>query len=331
MESTRTYRIPGNDEEGAVVAELTEVRVPDIGDFSEVPVIEILVEAGDRIRPEDPLVTLESDKATMDVPAPAGGVVREVAVAVGDNVSEGSVLLRIAAGNGDGAAGEESAPAGAGGSGAADMAPAGSAGAGMGGGTPPSGSFDTRVAGEAPASPAGATAEIASRESSEIVEVRVPDIGDFSDVPVIEVLVGAGDRIRPEDPLVTLESDKAAMDVPSPVAGRVTGIALSVGDLVSEGALILTVESAESTEGRRSGAAPRAARRRGGGARTRGRRLGTGPARASRPTLADRGARGRTCAATDLPRHAGDAALRARARRRSRQGHGNRTQGPGAA
>ena len=260
------------------MAELTEVRVPDIGDFSEVPVIEILVEVGDRIRPEDPLVTLESDKATMDVPAPAGGVVREVAVAVGDNVSEGSVLLRIAAGNGGGAAGEESAPAGAGGSGAADeesvpadaggsgtageesapagaggsgaadMAPAGSAGAGMGGGTPPSGSFDTRGAGEAPASPAGATAEIASRESSEIVEVRVPDIGDFSDVPVIEVLVGAGDRIRPEDPLVSLESDKATMDVPSPVAGRVVGIALSVGDLVSEGALILTVESAESTE-----------------------------------------------------------------------------------
>ena len=229
------------------MAELTEVRVPDIGDFSEVPVIEVLVEVGDRIRPEDPLVTLESDKATMDVPAPAGGVVREVAVAVGDNVSEGSVLLRIAAGGG-GAAGEESAPAGAGGSGMADMAPAGSAGAGMGGGTPPSGSFDTRVAGEAPASPAGASAEIASRESSEIVEVRVPDIGDFSDVPVIEVLVSAGDRIRPEDPLVSLESDKATMDVPSPVAGRVAGIALSVGDLVSEGVLILTVESAESTE-----------------------------------------------------------------------------------
>ena len=230
------------------MAELTEVRVPDIGDFSEVPVIEILVEVGDRIRPEDPLVTLESDKATMDVPAPAGGVVREVAVAVGDNVSEGSVLLRIAAGNGGGAASEESAPAGAGGSGTADMAPAGSAGAGMGGGTPPSGSFDTRVAGEAPASPAGATADIASRTSSEIVEVRVPDIGDFSDVPVIEVLVSAGDRIRPEDPLVSLESDKATMDVPSPVAGRVASIALSVGDLVSEGALILTVESAESTE-----------------------------------------------------------------------------------
>ena len=79
------------------MTELSEVRVPDIGDFSDVPVIEVLVEVGDRIRPEDPLVTLESDKATMDVPAPTAGVVRELAVAVGDNVSEGSVLLRIEA------------------------------------------------------------------------------------------------------------------------------------------------------------------------------------------------------------------------------------------
>ena len=83
------------------MTELTEVRVPDIGDFSDVPVIEVLVEVGDRIRPEDPLVTLESDKATMDVPAPAAGVVHELAVAVGDNVSEGSVLLRMEAEGGD--------------------------------------------------------------------------------------------------------------------------------------------------------------------------------------------------------------------------------------
>ena len=81
-----------------------------------------------------------------------------------------------------------------------------------------------------------------------VTEIRVPDIGDFSDVPVIEVLVGVGDRIRPEDPLVTLESDKATMDVPSPMAGTVVDIALSVGDLVSEGGLILTMESAESAD-----------------------------------------------------------------------------------
>ena len=98
------------------MTELTEVRVPDIGDFSDVPVIEVLVEVGDRIRPEDPLVTLESDKATMDVPAPAAGVVRELEVAVGDNVSEGSVLLRLEAEGveGEAAGGGESAPAGPG-------------------------------------------------------------------------------------------------------------------------------------------------------------------------------------------------------------------------
>ena len=96
------------------MTELTAVRVPDIGDFSDVPVIEVLVEVGDRIRPEDPLVTLESDKATMDVPAPAAGVVRELAVTVGDNVSEGSVLLRLEAEGveGEAAGGGDSAPAG---------------------------------------------------------------------------------------------------------------------------------------------------------------------------------------------------------------------------
>ena len=93
---------------------------------------------------------------------------------------------------------------------------------------------------------------------AEPAEIRVPDIGDFSDVPVIEVLVEVGDRIRPEDPIVTLESDKATMDVPSPVAGRVAGIALSVGDLVSEGALILTLDPAGSVDGATPAESPRA-------------------------------------------------------------------------
>ena len=92
---------------------------------------------------------------------------------------------------------------------------------------------------------------------AELTEIRVPDIGDFSEVPVIEVLVEVGDRIRPEDPIVTLESDKATMDVPSPVAGRVAGVALSVGDLVSEGALILTVEPAGSVDGATPAESPR--------------------------------------------------------------------------
>ena len=119
------------------MTELTEVRVPDIGDFSDVPIIEILVEVGDRVRPEDPLVTLESDKATMDVPAPAAGVVRELAVAVGDNVSEGSILLRFEADGGHArAAGEDgTAPAGSGAAATAGQTPAG-AGDSAAGGTP---------------------------------------------------------------------------------------------------------------------------------------------------------------------------------------------------
>ena len=113
------------------MANLTEVLVPDIGDFSDVPVIEILVDVGDRIRPEDPLVTLESDKATMDVPAPAGGEVREVAVAVGDNVSQGTLLLRIAVDcpAGGSVLSEDSAPASADGGDRVGDGPAGPAGA----------------------------------------------------------------------------------------------------------------------------------------------------------------------------------------------------------
>ena len=145
--------IPGLDEEGAIVTELTEVRVPDIGDFSDVPVIEILVEVGDRVRPEDPLVTLESDKATMDVPAPAGGVVRDVAVAVGDNVSEGSVLLRIASGGAGGGAAEDdsSVSEGRGAPETAGQAPAGADESAVDSAPEPGGSAGGVSAGQAPA------------------------------------------------------------------------------------------------------------------------------------------------------------------------------------
>ena len=150
------------------MTELTEVRVPDIGDFSAVPVIEILVEVGDRIRPEDPLVTLESDKATMDVPAPAGGVVREVAVAVGDNVSEGSVLLRIAGDGGDapGVEGDESVPESAG-----PVEPADTAA----GGAPPSGgTVDGVSADRAPATAAEPDDSGSSADGASAPDPRAP-------------------------------------------------------------------------------------------------------------------------------------------------------------
>ena len=156
-----------------------EVKVPDIGDFKDIPVIDIMVKPGDSVKAEDSLVTLESDKATMDVPAPFAGKVKELKVKVGDKVSEGSLILHARL--------RRAAPSAA----AAEH---------------------HKAAVSAPPAPTTAPAGVA--------EVRVPDIGDFKDVPVIEVLVKAGDTVKAEDALVTLESDKATMDVPGAARRR---------------------------------------------------------------------------------------------------------------
>ncbi len=181
------------------MAAVMEVKVPDIGDFKDVPVIEVMVKAGDHVKPEDSLVSLESDKATMDVPAPVGGVVKEVKLKVGDKVSEGALIMLLDT-TGTGATATAAAP-------------------------------KTSVA--APPAPTSAPAGIA--------EVRVPDIGDFKDVPVIEVHVKPGDTVKAEDSLITLESDKATMDVPAPLSGKVQEMTIKVGDKVSEGTLIMTL------------------------------------------------------------------------------------------
>ena len=189
-----------------------EIRVPDIGDFSDVDVIEVLVSPGDTIAIDDPMITLESDKASMDVPAPEGGVVEAVEVKVGDRVSEGSLVLLLAAGDEPSVnvAADDAHPKVSGGAGASP-APSGAAG-GYGG--------------------------------TALEDIRVPDIGDFSEVDVIEVLVAVGDTIREDDALITLESDKASMDVPAPKGGVVKELELAVGDKVSEGSLILVLEVA---------------------------------------------------------------------------------------
>ena len=182
---------------------VTEVKVPDIGDFKDVPIIEVMVKAGDHVSAEDSLIALESDKATMEVPAPSGGTVKDVKVKVGDKVSEGSVILLL----------ESAAAAGA----------------------APSDTPKERVS--PPPSPTSTPGGVA--------EVRVPDIGDFKDVPVIEILVKAGDTVKAEDALVTLESDKATMDVPSPLGGTVQEMRVKVGDKVSEGAILLTLATGD--------------------------------------------------------------------------------------
>jgi len=190
------------------MADLIEVKVPDIGDFKDVPVIEVLVRPGEAVKTEQPLITLESDKASMDVPSPLDGVVKEIRVKVGDKVSEGALILIAEA---------EAAPAGVG--------------------------PRQTVKGEGHATGEGAPVADYGAASGvyTAIEVRVPDIGDFKDVPVIEVAVKSGDQVKPEDPLITLESDKASMEVPSPAAGTVKDVTVKVGDKVSEGSLILTL------------------------------------------------------------------------------------------
>ncbi|WP_321885813.1 dihydrolipoyllysine-residue acetyltransferase [Paraburkholderia bannensis] len=195
------------------MSQAIEVKVPDIGDYKNIPVIEVLVKAGDTVEKEQSLVTLESDKATMDVPSPASGTVKEVKVKVGDNVSEGVLVLVLEAG------GAAAAPAAAP---AAAAAPAQAA---------------------APAPAAAAPAAAAPAASGGVQSVKVPDIGDYTGVPVIEIGVKVGDRVEKEQSLVTLESDKATMDVPSPVAGIVKEIKVKVGDEVSEGTEIVIVEA----------------------------------------------------------------------------------------
>jgi dihydrolipoamide dehydrogenase len=194
-----------------------EIKVPDIGDFSDVPIIEVHVSPGDTVALEDPLITLESDKATMDIPATSAGVVTELTVGVGDRVSEGSLILRVDPAEGS-AGGEDIGPAKE--TLSSDATPASAAPAGYG-------------------SPAGVLNS---------VEVRVPDIGDFSDVPIIEVHVSPGDSVAAEDPLITLESDKATMDIPAPAAGVVGELAVAVGTRVSEGDLILGLQTGAGEE-----------------------------------------------------------------------------------
>ena len=196
-----------------------EVKVPAIGDFTDVPVIELFVKPGDQVKAEDPLVTLESDKATMDVPAPTAGTVKDVKVKLGDKVSEGVIVLVLDTANGAGAA----APAA--------RVPAAAA-------PSPAAAPSAKSA-----QPASAPAAPAPASGSAAIDVKGPDIGDFKDVPVIEVFVKAGDLVKAEDPLVTLESDKATMDVPSPAAGTVKALKVKVGDKVSEGSLIAVLDS----------------------------------------------------------------------------------------
>ncbi len=188
------------------MAERITQSVPDIGDFQDVEVIDVLVKVGDAVDVDSPLITLETDKATMDVPSTAAGRVATLAVRKGDRVSKGSAIAELEA--------AES----------------------------PRQKKEPKPARESDPAPAAAKASAAGRKAAH--EVRVPDLGDFKDVEVIEVLVKPGDTVEPETPLITLETEKATMDVPSPVAGTVAKLHVGSKSRVNAGDVIATVEGA---------------------------------------------------------------------------------------
>jgi pyruvate dehydrogenase E2 component (dihydrolipoamide acetyltransferase) len=207
---------------------LVNIQVPDIGDFDEVGVIELLVKVGDTVKAEQSLITVESDKASMEIPSSHAGVVKELKIALGDKVKQGSVIAVV-----------ESADAGAAAAPAAAPAPAAAAPA--------------PVAAPAPAPAAAASAATGP------VEVRVPDIGDFKDVAVIEMLVKVGDTIKVEQSLFTVESDKASMEIPSPAAGVLKELKVKIGDTVNIGDLVAMLEGTPAAAAPAPIAAPAAA------------------------------------------------------------------------
>ncbi|MBA2780754.1 pyruvate dehydrogenase complex dihydrolipoyllysine-residue acetyltransferase [Billgrantia kenyensis] len=194
------------------------IKVPDIGGSEDVEIIEIAVSEGDVIEPEDTLITLESDKASMDVPSPKGGKVVRVLVKEGDTVSEGDdiVELEMEGGGSDDAGSEEKAE------------PA-----------EPKREQASQATAEKPA------AKKASSGGKRTVEIKVPDLGGSESVEIIEVAVAEGDEVAEEDTLITLESDKASMDVPSPYGGKLVSLTVKEGDTVSEGDVIGTMEIAD--------------------------------------------------------------------------------------
>lgn len=226
-----------------------EVRIPDIGDIDQVEVIEVCVAVGDQVGPEDALIVIESDKASMEVPAGVAGTIASIAVAVGDDVSEGALVVTLegaaeaehAAGDGDVAAttAEPDEPV-------KKDEPASTG--------PTAGSKQAAAATDAVDAGRGSDAAAGSAE----IEVRVPDIGEATNVVVIEVAVAPGAEVGADDLLVVVESDKASMEIPAGRAGIVKALHVKEGAEVEEGTLIATIAT-ESAGIAASGPAPAAA------------------------------------------------------------------------
>jgi pyruvate dehydrogenase E2 component (dihydrolipoamide acetyltransferase) len=206
------------------MANLIDIIVPDVGG-EEVEVIELCVAVGEAVDAEASIVTVESDKASMDIPCTDAGVIKSLNVKVGDKIKQGDVLGQMESGT---AASEPEASA-------PTESPAEAPKANVPESEP--------AKAQTPKSEA-ATKSTPASSGVKTIEVTVPDIGDATEVDIIELLVAVGDTVEPEDGLITLETDKATMDVPAPEAGKVVSLAVKVGDKVSKGSLVLTLEVA---------------------------------------------------------------------------------------
>jgi len=216
------------------------IKVPDLGDSKDVEVIELLVKVGQSVSENDSLLVLESDKAAMEIPSPRSGVVKSISVKLGDQISEGHEILKLEVEeSSESAAEEKPAPA------------AKTESAGKASEKSPEKAPEKRAAAPATAkasdqaalkTEAKAPAKTAVPAKDSIEAIKVPDLGEDSDVEVIEIHVKPGDEIAVEDALITLESDKAAMDIPSPQAGIVKSVKLKIGDKVSAGSVILELQ-----------------------------------------------------------------------------------------
>lgn len=196
------------------MAQMIEVTLPDIGDFHDVEVIEILVQPGDRVEAEDPLFTLESDKASMEIPSPQAGTIVELKIAMGDRINQGDLIALLTVDEQPMADAPpvvepvEAAPV------VAEPEPEPEPETGL-------------------APPAKDATPVAAEQAMQ--DVVLPDIGDFHDVEIIEILVSPGDRVEPEQSLLTLESDKASMEIPSPQGGIVDSVLVKIGDRINRG------------------------------------------------------------------------------------------------
>ena len=198
---------------------IIEIQVPDIGDFDEVTVIEVLVKPGDTIQADQSLLTVESDKASMEIPSSAAGVVKAVLVKLGDKVKQGSVVLSLETAD---AAATAAVPA-------------------------PKEAVRPEIPGPVAIDSVATPASALGGSGGAPVEIRVPDIGDFKDVTVIEVLVKVGDAIKVEQSLVTVESDKASMEIPASSAGVLKELKVKLGDTINIGDLLAVLEGAAAT------------------------------------------------------------------------------------